>query len=514
MFKSLNPLIVILLLVNPVFSQAPAPPVYDQDKYYGLEYGCVGISLAIISAMQSLGSFDPTPVEKCIDTVWNSRETYEGKNYAAWTKSTSSYTIYPGMKYGAVGILLSLLEFYNATGDSKYLDWAKEGYGSLMDQALNKSTLPHWGYAYALPRDPYAIAITDLKYGSTGVLKLNLALYELTQNSSLLIEGKRMINWLQKTVKLVESGGVKYSVIPWYDLEDPNKPVNTAYGWGLSGILPVLYAYGDVLGDQGIRAWAYEMGKFLQSIQFENGSWPYSFEGDFISNGFDEGVAGVLQGLYEYSTLRGTNEFDQTIRRGIDYLFSVFVDNGTHFGIPSSTRDPTFFNNLAHGLVGVLQTLIKLDRFLDDGERNLVVKGIEYLLTQESFTILNEGENLLFLEQPWLEDKTLDFSYSDGQAGFLKFIAGIPQSYKSLISLDTNAALESLLRAELVFQDEDGMWVKQRSLLPQIETDSFGTRTTAQDDISNEYLGYILPLLGLLIILISVRFKMRNSLKK
>ncbi len=512
MFRPLHSFIVIILLVTPVYSQAPAPPTNDQDKYYGFEYGCVGISLAIVTAMQSLGSFDPTPAAKCFDTVWNSRETHEGRTYAAWTKSTSSYTIYPGMKYGAVGILLSLLEFYNITGDAKYLEWAREGYGSLMDQALNKSTLPHWGYAYALPRDPYAISITDLKYGSTGVLKLNLALYEQTQNSSLLIEGERMINWLQSTVKLVESEGVKYSVVPWYDLEDPNKPVITAYGFGLSGIIPVLHEYGEVLGDQGTKAWAYEMAKFLQSIQFANGSWPYSFEGDFISNGLDEGVAGVVQGLYEYSILRNTDEFDQTIRKGIDYLLSILVDNGTHFGIPSSTRDSTLFNNLAHGLVGVLQTLITLDRFLDEEERDLVVKGIEYLLTQQSFTILNEGEDLLFLVQPWLDEKTLDFSYSDGQAGFLKFIAQIPESYKTLISLDIDRALESILRAELVFQDEEGMWVKQRSLLPQISTDSFGeTKNTEQDDRTNDLLWYIFPLVGVLIILVIVRSKMQKS---
>lgn len=467
-------LLVLFLILNPVSGQMPAPNIEDTAKYYGYDYGCAGIATAMLEALPFLNLSERNQtmeaVELCLERLWNARSTYNGQVYAAWSKSTENEIIYPGHKYGAAGIIDAFLNYYTATGNTTWLERSLQSYNSLMDQAINKTTLPHWGYAYDLPSDPYAIPITDLKYGAAGVLQLNLRLFQVTGNQTLLLEGEKIIEWLKMTTHLREIDGVNYNVFGWYLLENSKPPIVNAFEYGLSGLAPLLYQYGVEMGSPTVMNLAREQALYLTAIQNENGSWPYSDLDDAIIAGYDQGMAGILHGLFAMKNIQGTNEYDSTIRKGIDYLMDVMVENSTHFGWLSSKTDPIFYNNLAHGLSGILLVLAELDEFLTPNEKDVIIRAIEHLVNSQTLVFQNNGENALLLQNPWLPEGIFDFSYADGLAGFLHFLSSINQTYSSRTPLDISASIRYATSTLRAFQGNDGLWNKQRDLSPFVSS--------------------------------------------
>ena len=477
-------LVTILILLassfvsQPGIAQFPAGNLNDPHKYFGFEYGASGISAAILASLSLLNDTDlrSTAIEtvrESLVSIWNNRLEYEGKKVPAWGKFLGEDLVYPGKKYGTVGILNTFLDYYEFSQNTTWLDYAKQGFDALMQQALNASTLPHWPYAYDLPSDPNGIPITDLKYGAGGILDYALRLYSLTQNQTYLEIGGRIANWLLQTNVTSEANGVQYYLIPWYSINSTYLPVRMGYEWGISGLAPLLYRAGIEMECQKLKDFALQMADFIVNVQFSNGSWPgeiSNFPDDKIKHGYDEGVAGILYGLYQLKQLLNTTNFDTAISNGISYLFSQFISNSTHVGFYATSKHQRIMNDWNEGLVGILWVLMQLDQFLSEDQRAKVVEGLDWLIIKQTVVVQSEGKELLLFKHPLLNDSTFDFSWGHGLAGLAYLLATLPQSYAEKVAFEYPGALRGVIRAFTYFQGEDGLWPKQRTLPSIIPT--------------------------------------------
>ena len=465
--------------VVPSVAQFPEDPVYDTNAYLGFEVGAAGIAHALLSSLDKLTDNTQSAdaraaVEAALLTIWDNRLEYEGEQYAAWGKTLGEDLVYPGQKYGAAGIVPVFLSFYEQTSDAVWLDRANQSYWSIMAQANNETTLPHWSYAYSLPgQDPYGIPITDLKYGAAGILSLNLQLYRQNGDAKLLTAGERIVDWLLQTNRTVSVDGINYEAIPWYDLDTPYVPIKLSFNWGISGIAPLLYEYGEVLGSTAIQDFALQMADLIVALQFDNGSWASDYNGAAIKHGFDEGVAGILHGLFRMKTLTGSTAFDQAISNGVAYLFTQQIDNSTHVGFFDTAKRQEISNNMYTGQIGILSTLIELDEFLSDAQRNLLIKEIDWLLTTQTSVVTSGSLSMLYMKSPWLNETTYDLSFSDGLAGFMYFLSMLPASYTTELTSDWSTAIGAMVNTFVENQKDNGLWAKQKLLPPSIPTSSF-----------------------------------------
>ncbi|MHA2251011.1 MAG: lanthionine synthetase LanC family protein [Candidatus Kariarchaeaceae archaeon] len=461
-------------LLHTSYAQIPTTPYFDDKTYLGVEYGAAGIALSFLETYQST-IFDEnysseilTSSLAILDQIWEDRIEYEGQKYASWAKTTQSQSIYPGKKYGPSGILEVFLQIYQITQDPKWMQRIEEGYWLLASQANNQTNYPNWPYAYSMPKEEGGIAITDLKYGSAGVLELNLQLYKATNDSRYLEHGEKIISWLDLAAVEITQNNIPFQVIPWYFYDSVSEedklalPYYTSYGFGLAGIAPLLFHYATLLKSSAVKDWAISMGSFLTEIQLEDGSWSAISDRPRALTSFDEGVAGVVYGLNKLKNLANTDQFDNAIEKGIDWLFSRFVANYSHTGFYETDSDALVKTNLFRGSLGILRVLNELSSFLTSDQESQLVKSYQWLLTEGSFYIATGGKELLFLLQDTLNYEIIDFSYSEGLAGLLSELVHLYSSpLADKLNFNLTRAISASVSALDYFQDSDGYWQKQ-----------------------------------------------------
>lgn len=470
----------LLISSAPINSQVPELPSYDDATYYGYEYGATGIAQALLKVISSnitlekhLSILESTG--KVFNSVWDSRIEYDGGKVTTWSREPDQEVIYPGKKYGPVGIINAFLDYHNVTTDVVWLERAEEGYWSLASYALNESTTPHWSYAYLKPQEE-GIPITDLKYGSAGVLELNLRLFELTQNSSYLDHADLLVSWLQTTKVEIDVEGKTYEVIPWYYVENATLPVKTGYGWGIAGIAPILYRYANFRNLESIKDWAIQLGEFLVKIQNKDGSWDNEYKSKFVINGLDEGVAGVIYGLNQLGIISGLSKFNNSIERGIRYLFNHFEQSSEILGFFENMDDKVILNTFYRGSLGIYKTLFDLNSFLTPDQYSKIILGYEWLLSKGCFIIKNGHDNLFFLSTTYDHTDIVDFSYAEGLAGMLSEMIDIYNSpISNDIDIDIGKAIIGAINTLLFYQNEDGLWTRQRSILSDVSIEYLTT---------------------------------------
>ena len=193
-------LLVVIILPTFIAAQAPTLPEEDDRQYYGLHWGAAGIAHTLFKISQN--SLVDTQTKqnavssaiKAVDAIWVNRYVENNLRYATWSKFETA-SVYPGQKYGAAGIIKVFIDAFEATGDDTYLEYAENSLEELFLGAANASTYPHWPYSYYEIRNPLGIAITDIKYGSLGMIEAALDLYEVTQKQRYLEMAERAADW-------------------------------------------------------------------------------------------------------------------------------------------------------------------------------------------------------------------------------------------------------------------------------------------------------------------------------
>ncbi|MHA2275865.1 MAG: lanthionine synthetase LanC family protein, partial [Candidatus Kariarchaeaceae archaeon] len=477
----LHLLVFMVAPITEVDSQAQFPDVteFDDAKYYGYEYGAAGISYAMIEAIKvnilDEGSVNivTSAVEFSLEQIWTNKIDYNGSQTFAWTKHSGIefLSIYPGKKYGAAGIIPIFLEFYKLTNEIKWLERAEKGYWALADQASNNSDSPHWSYTYLLPADQDGIALSDIKYGSAGILELSLKLYEITNNEDYLNHAKKIVSWLDHISCNILLNDVEYNVFPWHSLGNCESTINLSYGWGIAGVAPLLYRLGELTNIVKYQDWAISLSNFIKNLQDSDGGWTTQYKGGIKATGFDEGVAGILYGLNQIKKMNSTDHFDNTIKSGINWLFTFYSNDKVSFGFNETSDRNQKYTSFNNGLIGILKSLVVLETFLNDDQMMSVIESYEWLITKGSFKIKVNETDMILLLQTTQNQVFVDFSLSEGLAGLLMELTKIIviDRIRSDLNIDLSKIIVNTLNTIIYYQQPDGFWKRQTKIDPSWE---------------------------------------------
>jgi hypothetical protein len=485
-------------------SQIPISPDFDEKIYFGHQLGTSGIINTILelhNANLPSINLDFIPlIEFTLEQIWNDRLTLNGTKYASWPKMIDGYSIiYPGQKYGPAGIFLSFINLYNTNKEIVWLRRAEEGYWLLASQAINSTTQPRWPYSYTLPNATNGISTSDLKYGTAGILYFNMILYEITENSSYLDHGRLLINSLKEMITIKVIDGQSYSVIPWYY---PGRDVTimTGYNWGITGIAPLLYKYANILNDDSLKKWSLELTDFIHAIQEGDGSWKSEYLGKETISGFDQGVSGILFGLNEMQQLTGLNKYSNSIKKGISWLFSQYINNQTHKGFFHNNYQDNVYTSLHRGSIGVLRVLTNMNDYLTETQYSKIIDTYKWLITNGSIIIKENNKEMLLLLYNPINYEFVDFSLGEGLAGLLSELLRLKQieGLENDLNIDINQFLKLTVDSLLYFQNDLGYW--KRQILIDQNWEFFRYKITSHEDLSsNLFFWSFFPLIILFI---------------
>lgn len=510
--------IELTIIISPILvnSQIPAQPDFDDNYYYGFEYGAAGIANSLMSIKNGDNlNFDLNNLlNTTMNKIWENRLDGVTGKVASWSKYPGLINIYPGIKYGSAGILETFLKYYAITNDTIWLDRSIEIYDKLAYDAIDNTTIPHWSYQYQYAGDD-GIALSDLKFGSTGILKQAITLFQYTGDIYYIEHGMKIVDWL-KTISIDQIvGGKTVKIVPWYYISDTNRPVNLGYNWGLSGVVNVLYKFGVISNSNEIKNWALDIADYIASEQQINGAWYQNIGQDYIINDFDEGMAGILFGLEELQRQSKTDIYVSYIKSGIKYLFSNLVMNSSIIGFYRDDTESEISFGFINGLLGILHSLISLHEYLDENQLQIIINAIEWLITVNCFKIKESDDNLIIMiSKPNESSEIIDFSLADGLAGLLFVVLELKHSplYMSIKNVNLDFIVEGLASSFDKFQADNGFWRKQNSIPLQLERVTFDPISYSYPEKNTD--DVLLYGIGILFILFIIMIQYRRRIHK
>lgn len=506
--------IIILILVvnmsgiNSSDAQAVAPPEEDKAIYYGRGYGAAGIAETLLNlydyniVSEDLQDELFNSATKALDELWNRRLVVNDTPIALWPKVEGG-EIYSSIKYGPVGIAKSFIRASTIIGDSSYADYSGNIFNELFDIALNKTeNLVNWGYAFPdITYGALGISITDYNYGSLGFIDTILDLYEYSNDNTVLQLALDTFNWLNHSSITVYFDNISAKLLPWYvDEFSSNRHIITGLGTGNAAVIPVFNRLSDLSNNSYFSDWAYNLTKWYQFNQTDEGSWRYNadIENSAVYTSFNIGASGILHSLLQ-SDLSIEN-LNQTIQEGYDWLNSKIVSNETHYFIPEEVNHNYGRYNLDQGLMGLIRSLRDYTEITSDHALlDLIETSLISLLEKGTMTFTQEEHQVRVLFPKNTINSYTDLSLSEGIAGVLDELI---QIYKSelydLINLGENNLLDIIEEFSwflVLNQLDDGLWQKQIDISEHLENSGL-----------SDYLIYISAIL-FLVLLIGYRVK-------
>ncbi len=452
---------LIVATIPATTSQIPDLPEIDQNAYVGLDWGTAGILYAF--SHPSVVNQSKQLIEFGFNFILNNSYSIENTKILAWEKGPELKTgIYPGRKYGAVGIIESFLSLYNSTRKAIYLEVAEETFRVLMNQAVENTTQPHWGYVYHDVNSAEGISLTGLEFGASGVLDMAMKIYEITEDNYYLDSATKIGNWLVLNSKQKDREAEEFS-IPWYSSVPGFADVEIfEYNRGIAGIAPVLAKLGILTGNSTFSTVAMGLGNRLISMQLKNGGWTNQNDTTFVMTNFAQGAAGIIYGLHRLGLTMKTEKFDDAISNGLDFIFSNF-QKGKGFRV--FENEQIFRNGLYNGNLGIFMVLLELMDRLSPTQESILTEALaDYLATQ---LLYGEFENQIFAIMRFSpsQNDPYDISFADGLAGVLWLLLSKKETLKSL-GIDTEDTIDAILYTLKFALDQDGMW-KRQIQLPQ-----------------------------------------------
>ncbi|MHA2274664.1 MAG: lanthionine synthetase LanC family protein [Candidatus Kariarchaeaceae archaeon] len=508
--------VIIMILLSssvPLSAQAPALPDEDSSIYYGYYWGAAGIATGLLKLAKSGLFEDSLAVEvesvatNALDIVWLNRYEFEnGTKIPAWTKYVDG-DIYPGLKYGATGIVKMYLEAYDLTDNTVYLTRAIESIDELFLEETVNSTYPNWPYAYVGVRNTDGIPLTDLSFGSLGVLETTLKLYKITNDVSYINKSVEVFKWLDNVSRVYISNSKPVKLLPWYSYEESYGSLYSSYYSGNAAAIPLFLELGRITNDQTIIDWANNiLGVFLET-QNSDGSWPIILnkQESLSRTTLELGSAGILYSFAQLNNDEHTGNLTQSMEKGADWLVSLINRTNGQFFIP---LDPIMSNGkfgILNGLTGILKSirLTNLTKF------NLVLEeGYNHLINNILYINTVDGVEIAGMFPSSFHETYTDLSYMDGLMGLALELFDLLSSNFNFINEETiQNMLLLILQTYLKFQNSDGVWQKQITLpdvpiITSINDKSSNTDGETKDNDEDENsLWWVWFLLGIPLIL-------------
>lgn len=473
-------IVVVFLLFNilfsaaiPVYSQAPAFPDEDTNSYLGYYWGAAGIAegLLYISENEFVDRNLQDQLEltalSAVDSVWENRYQLEnGTKIAAWSKYQDG-NIYPSWKYGAAGIANVFLDAYIYSTNQKYLGWASESIDELYLEISNNSINANWPYDYSDHRNTFGIPITDMSFGSLGILQSTLELYKMTGDLYLLEQALDAFAWLEKIAQTYTINDLTVKLLPWYILDDEKGPLYSSYYSGNAAAIPIFIELGQIINNQTITEWGYDIANLYIQIQKEDGSWPIIInKPESLSRSTVElGSAGIIQSLSTLSQDLFPN-IVTTLENGVNWLVSQINRTDGQFFIPLEPNYRSGKYSMFNGLTGILKSIRRTNQSQFD---EILIEGYNYLLNKIIYSqTIDDVIVAGFYPSNSLEPYT-DLSLMDGLIGIGVELLDVINSGRDLINVEiAETTILQIINTYIKFQNQQGIWPKQITILSTV----------------------------------------------
>ena len=232
------------------------------------------------------------------------------------------------------------IEAYLIYNNDTYLQWAESAINELYAQVQHFS-LPHWPYAYPFSRSATGIYITDISFGSLGIIDSTLNLYMVNKNTTYLNYAINATQWLYNISYDTNIDGEINKIIPWYQNDENYSITYTSYTQGNSGAIPILIKLANATNDVKWADWATFIAKWILNLQNTDGSWVHNPHSTVLTKytNFELGIVGIMEGLIhsiseENISINLTDDLKSQIidgvQKGTNWLVSSFISNDTH----------------------------------------------------------------------------------------------------------------------------------------------------------------------------------------
>ncbi|MHA2504659.1 MAG: lanthionine synthetase LanC family protein [Candidatus Kariarchaeaceae archaeon] len=476
--------VVILLLsqglVAGVGGQAQVPVLSDRDPeiYYGLHYGSTGIvdpliDYSLLTPNSPMSDSMISLSDNAMQAVWESRAKLNNISTAVWTKGPHSNIIYPGMKYGAVGIAQTMLKLANVTSSEIWEDRVVEVFTLLLDHASNTTTTPSWSYSYSDP-DDFGPQITDILYGASGILELAIDLYTYFTDDYYLDIAERIYGWLESVLVEVNVDGYTGQIFPWFDYFDTPSPYPSGLYNGNAGMMVLLKQLALLTERSDIENIADGMLEFYLETQKPDGSWDRDFNFDYQMIGLEEGVGGILLALDKFGKIDSNVDIQAAIDKGKGFIFDNYVNSSGIHGFYKSRDQEIVYNGLQFGTIGVVKVLTELWTYLSSDEKEVVLDLYNHLIHRESFLVQDNTDYLLMMTYYSGGSDFVDFSYANGLSGLSHLLTGITGSHlEELLDFDITEVMGYILNTYEKFETDNHFWHRQQEINPNWDMFSY-----------------------------------------
>ena len=404
------------------------PDQYPYSQYYfGLYYGNAGVGTLFLQLYEATNNVTYLHIAEKAGNYLLQAAQLTSWGYA-WTRSNDSVVPYTSEKYGQAGISYFLLNLYQDSKNTTYLDYALSNLQMLYDFRLNTP----FGYAfnYSLPT---SAQITDYIYGATGVAKAYLTAYLITSNKTYLDICIKTMSWVLNQTEytsLSENGLRKVLYSPdstyWYFF--------TGYQSGAAGIGDFLLSLYNITKQSDYLLYAKQLANWLVYEENGTGIWSSYNAVDYLTDqyarnedgtfvGYSAGSSGVSIFLMDLYQVTKDNRYLGPVVRAKDYLIKHELTNGSQIYWKvqiNGTLQNRIQTGLSVGVAGVALFLTKYYHMFGAPEALSELKGIN-----EFYGNITTSDGLVpYIVNVPHEDVIYDSTYLEGLTGIaLVFLA-------------------------------------------------------------------------------------------
>ncbi|MHA2503614.1 MAG: lanthionine synthetase LanC family protein [Candidatus Kariarchaeaceae archaeon] len=319
----------------------------DEDIYAtGYHLGTAGIFDILLSLKEK--NYDvPEAVLDEIVLMYDQRKIAEDIGYS-WTRYLNiTKGTWTGYRYGSAGILPTLVRYENMSFGQTG-DLVEEGYRWLQ-------SMIEFGGNYVM--GPGGYTTTDVAYGSSGIGKSYLEMYQMTSNMTYLESAINIADWLVEIS--VQTGGGLF--LPWSVSEGGESFDNEFYfGYqdGIAGTLSFLIDIFEITGDIRYKEAIDGYSEYLISHEL-NGQWDDGGSPYLVPTRTRDGLIGIYHGsagigltLLRAHAVTNSSSIPITLERILNNIESLITQSGDIWA-SLVDKDAIAFTGYGHGAAGV-----------------------------------------------------------------------------------------------------------------------------------------------------------------